>query len=72
MKEIIAKVLSSFRFNAPQVMWFKAESAAFATAVTQFVLVWFGADISWLEGVVTTLATYAAAYATVKPITDDS
>jgi hypothetical protein len=68
MKEIIEKVLSSFRFKAPQLMWFKSESAAFAAAITQFVLVWFGADISWLEGIVTTLATYAAAYVTVRPI----
>ena len=66
MPEWLTKILSKFSIDAPRLMWFKAESAGFAAAVTQFALVWFGADISWLEGIVTTLATYAAAYVTVK------
>lgn len=66
MPEFLLKIVSKFALQAPKLMWFKAESAAFAAAVSQFVLVWFGADISWLVGIVTTLATYAAAYVTVK------
>ena len=67
MLDKLKALLPTFAISTPQLMWFKAESAAFAAAITQFVFVWFGADISWLQGVVTTLATWAAAYATVKP-----
>jgi|Cruoilmetagenom7_1024161.scaffolds.fasta_scaffold03732_9 hypothetical protein len=70
MPNWLTKILSKFAFTAPKRMWFKSESAAFAAAITQFVLVWFGADISWIEGTVTTLATYAAAYVTVRATND--
>jgi hypothetical protein len=52
--------------TAPQMQWFKAESAALMTAVVQGAGVMLGWDIGWVQGLITVVAVYASAYVTVK------